>query len=267
MAQASTEIPLEKIEPNPFQPRKTFPEKEQRELRESIKNNGLIQPIIVRQIKDSYQILAGERRFRAFEGLGIPTIPANIKVINDEEMKTLSILENIQREDIAPIELALSYKNLLEHSSYTQEDLANKLGKERSTITNAMRLLDLPQSIQEDINNKFISAGHGRALLPLKDPRTIKSIRNQIVKKKLSVRETERKVKGFLKPKTEKSNISTRKKDVNIIALEKQIMERLSTPVEIWGEKEGSIQINFSSVTDFNRIFNAIMETEYDLDE
>jgi ParB family transcriptional regulator, chromosome partitioning protein len=267
MKQASTEIPLEKIEPNPFQPRITFPEKEQRELQESIKNNGLIQPIVVRQIKENFQILAGERRFRAFEALGIPTIPAVVKTLNDDEMKTMSIIENIQREDIAPIELARSYKSLIESSTMTQDELSTKIGKERSTIANSIRLLDLPHSIQEDINQKIISAGHGRTLLPLKDPGVIKTIRNMIVKNKLSVRETEKKVRSFLKPKKEKSKISTRKKDVDIVALENQIMERLETAVEIWGEKEGSIQINFSSITDFNRIFNAIMEEDKELNE
>jgi ParB family transcriptional regulator, chromosome partitioning protein len=267
MKQASTEIPTDKIDPNPFQPRKSFPEREQRELSESIKNNGLIQPIILRQIKERYQILAGERRYRAFVSLGIPTIPAVVKVLNDEEMKTLSIIENIQREDVAPIELAKSYKDLISTSSYTQEDLATKLGKERSTISNSIRLLDLPLSIQEDINNKVISAGHGRAMLPLKDINMIRTLKNQIVKTKLSVRDTEKKVRGLLNPKKEKSPVSTLKKDVNIVALEKQLMERLNTKVEIWGDKSGSIQINFNDVTDFNRVFNAIMEVDRDLDE
>ena len=267
MKQASTEILLEKIDPNPFQPRKTFPEREQRELQESIKNNGLIQPIILRQSKERFQILAGERRFRAFESLGIPTIPACVKVLNDEEMQTLSIIENIQREDIAPIELARSYKVLISSSTLTQDDLATKLGKERSTIANSIRLLDLPLNIQEDINNKVISAGHGRAMLPLKDPNVILTIKNLIIKNKLSVRDTEKRVRALLKPQHEKSPISTLKKDVNIIALEKQLNERLNTKVEIWGDNEGSIQISYSNITNFNRIFNAIMEVDRDLDE
>ena len=125
----------------------------------------------------------------------------------------------------------------------------------------------MPLSIQEDINNKVISAGHGRAMLPLKDINMIRTLKNQIVKTKLSVRDTEKKVRGLLNPKKEKSPVSTLKKDVNIVALEKQLMERLNTKVEIWGDKSGSIQINFNDVTDFNRVFNAIMEVDRDLDE
>lgn len=266
MSQSSTEIPLSKITPNPFQPRKTFPEKEQRELRESIKQNGLIQPIVLRKNGDEYQILAGERRYRAFEQLGLPTVPATVKVLNDEEMQTLSIIENIQREDIAPIELAQSYKALLNSASHTQDSLAEKLGKDRSTVANVLRLLDLPEDIQNDINRRAISAGHGRALLPLKGSNKIYTLRDQIIKKKLSVRETERKVKSITKDGTDNEpRISTLSKDVNILALEKQMMERLETKVEIWGEKEGSIQINFSDIKEFNRIFNAIMEEDKDL--
>jgi len=267
MQESSISIPLNKITPNPFQPRKDFDDKSQREITESIRRNGLIQPIVVRQHNDGYQILAGERRFRAIESLGLPTIHAIIRELNDEEMQTLSIIENLQREDLNPIELAESMQSLVRDLGYSQDKLASQLGKDRSTVTNLLRLLELPEELKKDVTSKKITSGHARALLGLKDSPKIFMLRDQIIAKQWSVRETERKVKEALKNKNELNPISRKPtKDANIKALEEQLSEHLGTPVEIWGETEGSIQISFKDVLDFNRIFNLILEKERDED-
>ena len=265
MAQITTEISIDRIDPNPFQPRTRFPEKAQRELMESIRLNGLIQPIVIRQAGERYQLLAGERRFRAVKELGFPTITAHVKKMSDEEMRTLSILENVQREDLNPIDLAKSYKALVNDLGYSQEKIAQQISRDRSTIANSLRLLELPEKIQIDLSDFRISAGHARALLPLKDSPKIYVMRDKIVENNWSVRETERKVKSALQSSRETSPNGakpTPTKDPNIKALEEQLCEHLETKVEIWGETEGSIQISFASIREFNRIFNVILERE-----
>lgn len=267
MSETSISISIDKIKANPFQPRKEFDEKALRELTESIQRNGLIQPIVVREVDGGYQILAGERRFRAVESIGLPTIAAIVKNLNDEEMQTLSIIENLQREDLNPIELAESMQSLIRDLGYSQDKLASQLGKDRSTVTNALRLLELPEEIKKDVVSKKLSSGHARALLSLKDSPKIHFIRDQIISKKWSVRETEKKVKDAIKGSEHAAHQKTAKaKDPNIKALEEQLSEHLGTQVEIWGETEGSIQISFKNVIDFNRIFNLILEKERDED-
>ncbi|MBF0196869.1 MAG: ParB/RepB/Spo0J family partition protein [Planctomycetes bacterium] len=268
MQEPATDIPVDNIDPNPFQPRKHFPEKEQRELMESIRKNGLIQPIVLRKFEGRYQLLAGERRLRAVKDLGLPLISALCRDLSDEEMQVQSIIENVQREDLSPIDLGKSYQALMEKLSYTQEKVASQLGKDRSTVANTMRLLELPVEIQEDISSKRISSGHGRSLLPLKDSTKIFALRNQILQNKLSVRETEKKVKGLSAPKSPTNPSSVKKtKDPNIISLEEQLSTHLDAKTEIWGETEGSINISFKNVRDFNRIFNLILETEGDYED
>jgi len=267
MQESSISISIDKIEANPFQPRKVFDDKSQRELTESIKRNGLIQPIVVRKNGEGYQILAGERRFRATQSIGLPTIHAIVREIDDEEMQTLSIIENLQREDLNPIELAESLQGLVRDLGYSQDKLASQLGKDRSTITNNLRLLDLPEEIKGDVSNKKLTSGHARALLPLKDSPKIYILRDNIISKKWSVRETERKVKDAIKNKAEILDPPKKEgKDPNIKALEEQLGDHLGTKVEIWGETEGSIQISFTNVIEFNRIFNLVLEQEKDED-
>lgn len=272
MTQTSKDIPVSRVTPNPYQPREHFPEKAQRELQESIRSNGLIQPIVVRAIGEDYQILAGERRFRAVTDLGLPTITAIIQELSDEEMQTLSIIENIQREDLNPMDLARSYQSLVDELEYSREGIAKKLGKDRSTVANTLRLLELPKEIQKLVESQELSAGHARALHPLKDSPKARNLAKKIVENGWSVRETERKVKQTLSgaparpaPGFTKVNQT---KDPNVQALEEQMSTHLQTRVEIWGESEGSIQISFSDVRDFNRIFNLILEKEsYDDEE
>jgi ParB family chromosome partitioning protein len=271
MAQNTTEISVGRIRPNPYQPRKNFPEKAQRELMESIQRNGLIQPIVVREAGEDYELLAGERRLRSVQDLGLPTITAHVRVLSDEEMRTLSILENVQREDLNPIDLALSYKSLVDELGYTHDKIAHQISKDRSTVANALRLLELPDFVQDDVVNEKISAGHARALIPLKESPKLRSLRDKIVSENWSVRETERQVKSTTgKGRASKPTgpiASPKAKDPNVKALEDQLGEHLETKVEIWGETEGSIQISFTSVREFNRIFNMVLEREREEDE
>lgn len=271
MVQNTTEISVGRIRPNPFQPRKDFPEKAQRELTDSIQRNGLIQPIVVRECDGAFELLAGERRLRSVRDLGLPTVTAHVRVLDDEEMRTLSILENVQREDLNPIDLALSYKALIDELGYSQDKVAHQIGKDRSTVANSLRLLDLPDFVRQDVVQQKLSAGHARALIPLKGSASLRSMRDKIVSEDWSVRETERKVKGTTgKGRGANKGLpsaSPKAKDPNVKALEDQLGEHLETKVEIWGETEGSIQVSFSSVREFNRIFNMILEREREEDE
>ncbi len=191
-----TTIALDLIESNPFQPRENFDEKGIEELAESIKEKGVIQPIIVREYGDKYQIVAGERRFLAAKRAGLGSIPAIIKDITDEESAEIALIENVQRKDLNPIEEALAYKRLIENFHYTQEELAKRIGKDRATIANSLRLLNLPQEIIEKIKKGLITAGHARAILSLKDEDEQKRLAEEIIEKKLSVRESERLAKS-----------------------------------------------------------------------
>lgn len=267
MTQNTAEIPVEKIRPNPFQPRLHFPETAQRELQESIRRNGLIQPITVRQNGEEYELLAGERRFRAVSDLGLPTISAYVRVLSDEEMRTLSIIENVQREELNPIDLARSYRSLANDLGFSQEKIASQIGKNRSTVANTLRLLELPEDIQKLVSGFRLSSGHARALLPLKDSSRLKGFVDRLIENDWSVRQTERKVKSLLEGKGGGTGVSTTKKitnvkDPNVRALEEQLASHLQTQVEIWGETEGSIQIHFTDVREFNRVFNMILEEE-----
>ena len=190
-----SDIPVEKIIANPFQPRTTFDESQLAELADSIKSMGVIQPITVRETKEGkYQIISGERRFRASQLAGLKIIPAYIRKANDQEMLEMAIVENIQRSDLNAIETALGFYRLIEECNLTQEEMADRVGKKRSTVTNYLRLLKLPAEIQLAIKADKISMGHARALLAIDNRKTQLSICNQIIEKGLSVREVESKI-------------------------------------------------------------------------
>ena len=262
---------MERVRPNPFQPRLHFPETAQRELQESIRRNGLIQPITVREVEDGFELLAGERRFRAISDLGLPTISAYVRDLNDEEMRTLSIIENVQREELNPIDLARSYRSLSEDLGFSQEKIAAQIGKNRSTVANTLRLLDLPDEVQRMVSSFSLSPGHARALLPLKESPRLKTLISRIIENDWSVRQTEKKVKSLVGGKSSSGKgldkPVTNVKDPNVRALEEQLAAHLQTQVEIWGEKEGSIQVHFTDVREFNRVFNLILEEEKDEDD
>lgn len=254
------ELDIDFIEVNPFQPRTNFSEESLRELASSIKELGIIQPITVRKLGfNSYQLVSGERRYRASKLNGLETIPAYIRIANDQESLEMALVENIQRQDLDPIEIALSYQRLIDEINLTQEQMSGRVGKKRSTITNYLRLLKLDPIIQTGMRDGFISMGHGRAIINIEDTTTQLDIYEKILSNKLSVRETENLVRNF--NDTKEVKVSPKKeKDEDA---PKYIKKGITTFSEYFGHKidvkvskngKGKITIPFHSEEDFNRI-------------
>ena len=256
-------IPIEKIQPNINQPRKTFSEEELTELKNSIESKGLLQPIIVREKGGYYEIVAGERRWRAAQLAQLHEIPALIKELTDIEVLEIAIIENIQRSNLNPYEEALGYKQLLEKFNYTQEELASNLGKSRVYITNLTRLLNLPDSVLKFLKDGTLTAGHARALIGVDKAL---EIAKSIVKNELSVRETERLVKEFSK-KNLKSKSTLKAKDADTEMLESELSAELGFPVSIShneGEKRGRLVFNYRNLEDLDRVINIILKKTSD---
>ena len=249
------------IEPNKDQPRKTFDEEKIAELAESIKQYGIIQPIIVSKKDDYYQIIAGERRWRAAKKAGIKEVPVVVKDYSDREIAEISLIENIQREDLNPIEEALSYKQLIEEYHLTQEELAQRVSKSRTVITNAMRLLKLHKDVQKMLAKGDISAGHARALLALEDQKQQLQIAKEIQEKNLSVRETEDLVKSL---NEKKPSGKKKEKDDGMgfiyRDLEKKMTAALGTKVKIKRKEKGKgkIEISYFSEDELDRLYGVI---------
>ncbi len=256
-------IPIEKIQPNINQPRKTFSEEELTELKNSIESKGLLQPIIVREKGGYYEIVAGERRWRAAQLAQLHEIPALIKELTDIEVLEIAIIENIQRSNLNPYEEALGYKQLLEKFNYTQEELASNLGKSRVYITNLTRLLNLPDNVLKFLKDGKLTAGHARALIGVDKAL---EIAKSIVKNELSVRETERLVKEFSK-KNLKSKSTLKEKDADTEMLESELSAELGFPVSIShneGEKRGRLVFNYRNLEDLDRVINIILKKTSD---
>lgn len=256
------ELDIESIEINPFQPRTNFNEETLQELAKSIKELGVIQPITVRKLEfNKFQLISGERRLRASKLIGLKTIPAYIRLANDNESLVMALVENIQRHDLDPIEVAISYQRLIEEISLTQEELSERVGKKRSTITNYLRLLKLDPIIQTGMRDGFISMGHGRALIGIEDQDVQSDIYHKVVTQNLSVRETESLVKSYqesLKPKTTKT---TKNSSFEIQETEKKVFANYfgtKVDVKVAGNGKGKITIPFHSEEDFNRILKLI---------
>ena len=249
------EIALDEIKKNPYQPRTYFNEEKLNELKESIEKNGLLQPIIVKKAVKGYYIIAGERRYRAFELLGRKEIPAIIKEMTDEEMMVFAVLENLQREDLSALEESESYKNLMDKMSLTQEELAKKLGKSRPYIANSLRLLKLPTEIKNKLEQGVISTAHARTLLSLKTKKAMEEVCALVVERKMSVRELEEYVAKLLKPKEVKK---VKAKDIFIEEQENILKKRLGTSVTIkqGRNKKGKIEIQFKDNDEFERIIS-----------
>jgi len=259
------DLSLDLIDPTPTQPRQVFNEERLEELAQSIKISGLIQPIIVRINGDRYQIIAGERRWRAAQRAGLHKVPCVIKDIPESSILEMSLIENIQREELNPIEEANAYKRLIERLNITQEELAYRLGKDRTSISNQLRLLKLPQIIQSMVENGQLSMGHARAILPIEAERDQERLANDVIRKGLSVRETERLVKASLETKIARS-ASVEESEVpdpnraNISAAESKLSRRIGSPVKIrFSAKGGQIEIKFSSSDELTRIFELLL--------
>ncbi|MGN1000795.1 MAG: ParB/RepB/Spo0J family partition protein [Bacilli bacterium] len=248
-----TEIKLSELRPNPYQPRKVFDESKLEELSNSIKEHGVFQPIIVKKSIKGYEIIAGERRYRASLLAGKETIPAIIRDFSDEDMMEIALLENLQRENLNSIEEAGAYQKLIDTLKITQEELATKLGKSRSHITNMLGLLNLPEEVKEMIASEKISMSHARVLSKIKDKEEIIQLANKIVDEKLNVRDIESISQKTGVEKTHK--IKTSKKDPQYKYLEENISEKLGTKVKINNKK---LEISFTNDRDLNRILEIL---------
>ncbi|WP_281637469.1 ParB/RepB/Spo0J family partition protein [Flavobacterium marginilacus] len=256
------ELEIDAIEINPFQPRSNFNEESLRELATSIKELGVIQPITVRKLDfNKYQLISGERRLRASALIGLTSVPAYIRIANDNESLVMALVENIQRHDLDPIEIALSYQRLIDEIQLTQEQMSERVGKKRSTIANYLRLLKLDPIIQTGIRDGFISMGHGRAIINIDDHDVQTDIYQKIVSQNLSVRETETLVKNYhesLKPKPAipAKIASFEINDEDVSTFNKYFGTKID--VKVAGNGKGKITIPFHSEEDFNRIIKLI---------
>ncbi|HLR40951.1 MAG TPA: ParB/RepB/Spo0J family partition protein [Virgibacillus sp.] len=253
------EIAINECRPNPYQPRKTFHADAIEELKDSILEYGIIQPLIVRKSIKGYEIVVGERRFRAAKEAGLDTVPVVIKELTDDKMMELALLENLQREDLTPIEEAHAYANLMNELKVTQEELSKRLGKSRSHIANIVRLLSLPDQVIAYINNGELSMGHGRALLGLKEKEKLTPLVSKIRNEKLNVRQVEQLIIQLnQKPEPVKQKEKV-KKDVFIKERETILRDRLGTSVNIQrGKRKGKIEIEFYTDDDLERIIDVL---------
>lgn len=253
-------VPVENIRPNPHQPRKEFNEERLQELSHSIKKHGLIQPITVRYIGEKrFELISGERRLRASKLAGLEEIAAYIREVNDDDIISYALIENIQREDLNPIEVALGYQRLIEEAGYTQAEVADRVGKNRSTVTNMLRLLNLPAFIQAGLRDQKISMGHARALIPVEDEDDQEEIYNRIVEKGYSVRKTEEAVRDLGKKKKKKASgpENTDKESAFLKEISSRLRSTLSTKVNIKSKKNGGeIRIEYYSDEELDRLLD-----------
>ena len=263
--EAGSEIDIDLIDPNPQQPRDRFDAANLEELSASIRANGIVQPIVVRPHAGRYQIIAGERRWRASQQAGLHKIPAVVKEVPDEKMLELALIENIQRQELNPIEEANAYRRLIESIGLTQEQVAERVGKERTLITTTMRLLKLPNDIQRHIIHGKLSLSHGRALLMSDDPKIQREVGQQAIDHELSVRETERAIKraAGVSDKATAAKRSIILKDANMRAAETRLARHLSTNVKITpgGKgKGGKIEIEYYGPDDLARVYDLLIK-------
>ncbi|MBV8856005.1 MAG: ParB/RepB/Spo0J family partition protein [Acidobacteria bacterium] len=259
------EIDLDLIEPNNFQPRTSFDEERLEQLAQSIKANGIIQPLLVRRLSsDRYQLVAGERRWRAAQRAGLHRVPCVIKEIPEDKMLELALIENIQRQELNAIEEAQAYKRLIETLGLTQEMVAQRVGRDRTFITNYLRLLRLPEDIQRMVEVEQISMGHARALLGVDEAEIQRKLAKEVSEKGLSVRQTERAIKRIVEGEATETVTST-KEDPNFKAAEDKLRRKLSSKVHILVNQKsngGKIEIEFFDDNDLNRIYEIIMGKE-----
>ncbi|MBF0237534.1 MAG: ParB/RepB/Spo0J family partition protein [SAR324 cluster bacterium] len=261
-------IPLENILPNPKQPRKRFHEESIKGLAQSIRNQGIIQPLVVRRSKTMngcFELIAGERRWRAIQMTDIKDVMCLIKEVSDQDLLEVALLENIQRENLTPVEEARCYEDLLNTHGYTQEQLANRIGKNRATIANAIRLLQLPSPILNDLEEGRLSSGHARPLLSLADEAEQLRMRELILRQEWSVRETEAKVRDrlheFKTKATSARKLTRREIEVELLHQQEEWVQQLGTKVHLnFHQGQGSIKIEFYSLEEYERIRNLLFK-------
>ena len=253
--------PIEELKPHSRQPRKTFNDVKMAELVASIVEKGIIQPLVVRRQGDHYQIIAGERRWRAAQKAGLDRVPVVIQDVSEDWALEIALIENIQREDLNPLEEAEAYRNLMSSFDLLQEEVAKRVGKDRSTVANALRLLRLPEKVKNDLTENRLSMGHARALLALDQDEDIIEASEEIIRKKLSVREAEKlvkKIKSMFATRTI-SPTATKITDPNLLALENTLQEQLGTQVKLLAKGQGGrIEISYHSQDELDRILNLL---------
>ena len=256
-----SEIAIDSIEVNPFQPRTHFDEESLNELKDSIKTQGIIQPITVRKLaNNSYQLISGERRLQASKLGGLSKIPAYIRSANDQQMLEMALIENIQRENLNSIEVALSYQRLISECDLKQEELGDRVGKKRSTVTNYLRLLKLPPDVQAGIRDGAITMGHARALIGIDKVDVLLNVFKKVVQQGLSVRKTEELVRLLTSPESTNTNTSETAKSSEIIKLQSELSSHFGSKIQVKADdsNKGEIKIPFVSTQDLNRILEIL---------
>ena len=263
---ATRTLPIEKLEPNPQQPRRHFDEKKLDELATSIKAQGIIQPIVVSPLKGKrgqYLILAGERRWRAAQRAGLHDVPVVVRDSDEDQRLEIALVENLQRADLNPIEEARAYAELMDLRSWTHEELGERVGKDRSTVSNAIRLLGLPDKVQEMVIDGRLSMGHARALLGLTDTADMVDLAHQVVKRKLSVRATEAEVRRHLRPTPPEPSDKERRHSIIVKDLEERLRKRLGARVKLrtarGGKGPGKIEVAYGDLDELNRILHVLL--------
>jgi ParB family chromosome partitioning protein len=258
-----TSVPIGELRPNPYQPRRVFDEEKLQELADSIREHGIIQPIVVRAAVRGYEIVAGERRWRAAKAAGLTQVPVVLRDFSDLQMNEIALIENLQREDLNPIEIAEAYSTLMEKFDMTQDDLAKKVGQSRSHVANTLRLLNLPSEVREHVSRGTLSMGHARAILGLADKKLQIQVAEKAIDEEMSVRDVEHLV-GRLQnavPRETKNVATAPKKNPLITQYEDAFRTRLGTSVKIHqGKKRGKIEIEYFSTDDLERILSLLAE-------
>ncbi len=250
------DIAIDRLKPNPLQPRKKWNPESLAELAQSIRETGILQPVVVVPDEENYKIIVGERRWRAAKKIGLQTIPVLIRNLTEAQQHEAMLIENLQREDLNPIEIAKAYQKMTQDFGYTQEDVAKKVGKDRASVANTLRLLKLPDEIQELIQDGKLSMGHARALIPVENPERQQSMAKQIVKDNLSVREVEKWVRRLQAPteKPPKAPI-----DPDLLIFQEELLKLLGTKVVLSGDQnKGILKIFYYTLDDLNRIYEKI---------
>jgi ParB family chromosome partitioning protein len=252
------DLEIEQLKPNPLQPRLKFDKESLDELARSIKESGILQPVIVVSEGNHYRIVVGERRWRAAQKIGLRKIPSLIRSMPKVQQLEASLVENLQREDLNPLEIALAYQKLAQELDYTQKEIAEKVGKDRASVANYLRLLTLPKEIQDNLADRKISMGHARALIAVEDPKLQISLSRQIIQKELSVRDVEKNVNRLKQAPPRQKKQSP---DPDLKALQEEFVKLLATKVSISGsQKKGCIKIYYFSADELNRIFKQLKE-------
>jgi ParB family chromosome partitioning protein len=252
----SAEVPTDRLDPNPLQPRTVLDAARLGELAASIRESGIVQPILVRRAGGRYQIIAGERRWRAAQQLGLPTVPVNVRDVPDDRLLELALVENIQREELSPLEEALAFQRLQEELRLTQEEVARKVGRDRSTIANTLRLLRLPREVRDLVASGALDGGHGRALLALEKAEDQAALAREAARRGWSVREVERRVAALRAPRAGRR----KRPEPNTRAAEERLRAALGTRVEIVRRGTGGqIRIRFAGEAELNRLYDTLV--------